>query len=136
MTGPRVTGPLVRRRAQGIVSALLAVLALVLCGTVAACGGDATPSAPVGTPPATLTSPVDGRVIRIDAEALTKVKGFTLRTDAGAEIVFTIGVLENGTDFPPGHLAEHMATSSAVRVSFHEENGSRVVYRLEDAAAP
>jgi len=50
--------------------------------------------------------------------------------------VFAIGVLENGTGFPPGHLAEHMSTSSAVRVSFREENGSRVVYRIEDAPAP
>ena len=128
MTGVRVRG------AAGF--ALPVVLALALCGTVAACGGDATPTVPAVTAPVNVASPVDGRVIKIDAEALTRVKAFTLRTDAGAEIVFTIGVLENGTEFPPGHLAEHMATSSAVRVSFRDENGSRVVYRLEDAPAP
>ena len=74
-----------------------------------------------------------GVLVKIDSQGLTKVRGFTLRTDAGAEIAFTIGTLENGAEFPPGHLAEHMATSSPVRVFFRDEAGTLVVYRIEDA---
>ena len=43
-----------------------------------------------------------------------------------------IGILENGAQFPPGHLAEHMANASPVRVFFRDEGGQLVVYRLED----
>ena len=108
------------------------LLALLLATAVAAC----TPS-PTATPTSTrsagpLTSPVVGRLVDIDAEGLTKVTAFTLRTDDGREIRFDIGVLENGAEFPPGHLAEHMANASPVRVFFRDEGGRLVVYRLED----
>jgi hypothetical protein len=72
--------------------------------------------------------------VRIDSEGLTKVKGFTLRLADGTEVPFTIGVLENGAAFPPGHLAEHMSGSTPVRVFFRDEDGARVVYRIEDAS--
>jgi len=75
---------------------------------------------------------VVGRLVDVDAEGLTKVTAFTLRTDDGREIRFDIGVLENGAEFPPGHLAEHMANASPVRVFFRDEGGRLVVYRLED----
>ena len=109
-----------------MVATLGAALALAACDT-----GPATPS----TPPASVvvTSPAVGRLTGIDAEGLTRVTGFRLRTDGGAEVPFRIGVLENGAEFPPGHLAEHMATTTRVRVFFREEGGERVVYRLEDA---
>ena len=58
--------------------------------------------------------------------------GVRLRTDDGQDYDFTIGILENGDQFPPGHLAEHLATSSPVRVFFRDEGGNLVVYRLED----
>jgi hypothetical protein len=74
-----------------------------------------------------------GRLTDIDAEGLTEVSGFRLRTDDGADVQFRLGVLENGVEFPPGHLAEHMATTTKVRVYFRDEAGERVVYRLEDA---
>ena len=74
-----------------------------------------------------------GVLVKIDSQGLTKVRGFIVRTGAGAEIPFTIGTLENGAEFPPGHLAEHMATSSPVRVFFRDEDGTLVVYRIEDA---
>jgi hypothetical protein len=111
---------------------VVALVALLVALTMAGCGS--TPATP-GTEdsPATLTSPVTGVLVKIDAQGLTKVRGFTLRTDGGAEIPFTIGTLENGAEFPPGHLAEHMSTSSPVRVFFREEAGTPVVYRIEDA---
>jgi hypothetical protein len=111
---------------------------MVLGGSgVAACDAQGTGS-PAASAPAVegLVSPIDGQVVKLDSEGLTKVRGFTLRTNAGAEIAFTIGVLENGSQFPPSHLAEHMATGTPVRVSFRPESGSAVVYRIEDAPAP
>lgn len=110
---------------------------------VAACGGagDGTPSPvvsapPVPTPtvsPVTVTSPVVGQLVKLDSAGLAKVTGFRLRTDDGRELEFRIGILENGAEFPPGHLAEHMALGAPVRVFFRDEGGERVVYRLEDA---
>ncbi len=79
------------------------------------------------------TSPVDGVLIHIDAAGLSQVTGFTLRLATGREITFKIGTLENGDQFPPGHLAEHLATSTPIRVYFRPQGSDLVVYRLEDA---
>jgi hypothetical protein len=81
-------------------------------------------------PPA---SPVDGIVLSVDSQGLTNVKGFTLRTIEGYVLTFTLGQLENGAQFAPGHLGEHQATALPVRVFFRQANGQLVVYRLEDA---
>jgi len=93
--------------------------------------------APVsGTPTpsdAPSTSPVTGVLIDIDAAGLSQVTAFTLRLDDGRQLTFRIGTLENGAEFPPGHLAEHLATSSPVRVFFRREGPALVAYRLEDA---
>lgn len=91
----------------------------------AASGAAASPSVP--------SSPVVGVVLKVDSAGLDKVSGFTLRTNAGQTLALSIGILENGAQFPPGHLAEHLATAAPVRVWFRNENGSLVVYRIEDA---
>lgn len=78
-------------------------------------------------------SPVAGIVVAIDSAGLSQVKGFTLRTNAGDTIAFTIGTLENGDEFPPGHLKEHQATVAPVLVFFRIEGDQPVVYRIEDA---
>ena len=88
--------------------------------------------APASTSPPSPTSPVVGVVISVDSAGLNDVHGFELRTAAGLTLKFEIGVLENATEFPPGHLKEHIATSSAVRVFFHVDGPRLVVYRLED----
>lgn len=117
----------------------LAVAGLVVTALLAGCGGSGEPptrSTDAGGPAAgevQVTSPVDGVVVRLQSEGLTKVIGFRLRTDSGQELAFTMGKLENAVEFPPGHLAEHMAAVTRIRVSFREEAGARVVYRLEDA---
>ncbi len=113
-------------------------LCLVLAGVVAGC---AEPEGQVDLAAASaaaalLASPVEGKVIKLDTESLTKVRGFVLRTDAGTEIAFAVGPLENAVEFPPSHLAEHMATSEAVRVSFRLDGETLLVYRVEDASAP
>ncbi len=78
-------------------------------------------------------SPVAGVVMSIDSQGLAKVRGFTLRTRSGVELKFVIGLLDNGADFPPGHLAEHQATLQPILVWFKVEDGKLVVYHLEDA---
>jgi hypothetical protein len=122
---------------QTRVGAALAVLALA----VAACGGPAATPAPtagaslapaLSGSPVALPSPVTGVLVKIDSEGLTRVRGFRLRLADGTEAAFTIGILQNGAEFPPGHLAEHMSTSSPVRVFFRDEGGAHVVYRIED----
>jgi hypothetical protein len=126
-----------------------ALVALVLGGLAAsACSRAPSPApssassplagSPVAGSPAAdagLTSPVVGLLTKLDSEGLTKVTGFRLRLDDGREIEFRIGLLENGAQFPPGHLAEHMATSSPVKAWFRDEGGAHVVYRLEDGPA-
>ncbi len=132
----RLVGPL-----SGI--GFLIALALV----VVACGGAAeTPPLAAFTPPPRTSSsaepsaseevpgsPIAGVVTAVDSAGLSEVKGFTLRTVGGADLTFVIGTLENGDEFPPGHLAEHMAAADPILVYFRPENGALVVYRLEDA---
>jgi hypothetical protein len=81
------------------------------------------------------SSPVDGVLTHIDSTGLTQVTGFDMRTADGRTLAFRIGTLENGAQFPPGHLAEHLATSAPVRVWFRPQGTDLVVYRLEDAPA-
>jgi hypothetical protein len=78
-------------------------------------------------------SPAAGIVVDITSAGLSQVTGFTLRTNSGETIQFMIGTLENGDEFPPGHLKEHQAAASPVLVFFREANGQLVVYRIEDA---
>ena len=74
-----------------------------------------------------------GVIVGVEALGLTDVKGFTLRIADGATVEFVIGDLENGTEFPPGHLVEHQATAQPIRVWYRTEDGARVAIRLEDA---
>ena len=108
-----------------------ALLVIALALGVAACGGpDATPGRTVA--PGFLVSPVEGVPIHIDAEGFTKVTAFTLREDDGTQATIAMGVLENGDQFPPNHLAEHLAGGTRVRVFFRDENGTPTAYRIED----
>jgi hypothetical protein len=102
----------------GVLVAVVAVIALLV--------------ATVGQPPRQTET---GVVIAVDVASLTNVKGFTIRTPDGRTVVFRIGQLENGTQFPPGHLSEHMATAVPVLVTYRDENGERVAVRLDDAVA-
>jgi len=99
----------------------LAVLVVLL---VAACST-------ASSPPAETT--VVGVVTVVDSAGLADVRGFTIRTDDGRSLTFVLGQLENGAEFPPGHLGEHLASSEPIRVWFREGGGARVAYRIEDA---
>ena len=48
-------------------------------------------------------------------------------------VEFRLGELENGDEFPPGHLAEHQATAEPVVVYYRMEGNERFAVRLEDA---
>jgi hypothetical protein len=103
-------------------------------GSPASSGAEATvsfdiPSFVVPEP----RSPVAGVITSIDSQGLDKVNGFTLRTRSGVDLTFVIGQLDNGVEFPPGHLAEHQASLEPVLVYFKPEGGKLVVYHLEDA---
>ena len=74
-----------------------------------------------------------GVIVGVQAQGLTDVQGFTLRTAGGAQVGFTIGALENGSEFPPGHLVEHQATAQPIRVWYRTVDGVKVAIRIEDA---
>lgn len=122
-------------------------LALTLSLVLSACGGAAATPSLVGITPAPASptgsdaspsqevpgSPIAGVVTSIDSAGLDQVRGFTLQSMNGTSFTFVIGVLENGADFAPGHLTEHMASAAPVLVFFKVVDGKFVVYRLEDA---
>ena len=110
---------------------------LVLLVVIAITGGAALllsdtsiidPDGPSGT------TSVDGVIVSVDSAGLGDVRGFTLRQVGGETIDFLLWELENPTEFPPGHLAEHQATAQPVRVWYRLEGTERFAVRLEDAA--
>ena len=76
---------------------------------------------------------VEGVVVAVDSTGLTDVQGFMLRVAGGETMAFRLGELENATEFPPGHLAEHQATAAPIRVWYRMEGDERYAVRLEDA---
>ena len=108
-------------RRVGVGAGLLVAVAALIVGVVSA----------VGQAPGTET----GLVVAVDSSGLTDVRGFSIRTGDGRTVAFRIGVLENGAQFPPGHLLEHAATGVRIVVTYRRENGELVAIRLEDAPA-
>ena len=154
MPGLRLGRAALRAGQHGCSRVRLALGALLMLALVlAACGGPAASSTPPPTDePSAETSeepspfgseepsivvvpdsPVAGIVLTVDSSGLNDVRGFTLRSNSGETLTFVIGTLENGDEFPPGHLTEHMAAASPILVFFREENDELVVFRIEDA---
>jgi hypothetical protein len=125
---------------RSVSLAVFAALVMAACGPTASVTpsvtlrASSTPSSSSGSGNAP-TSPVEGVVTAIQSTGLAEVTGFTLRTSDGQSYEFTVGTLENGTEFPPGHLAEHKANAEPIRVTFRVEGGELVAVRLEDASA-
>ena len=120
------------------MSRVAAVVATALI-VAAACAPTPSPSpaASSSTQPSSgvfPSSPVVGVVTSVDSAGLNDVSVFELRTDDGRGYEFEIGDLENAAEFPPGHLREHLATSTPVRVFFDVDGDRLVVKRLEDAS--
>ena len=113
-----------------ILFALAFIAVVVLAGAAALLLGDSVAPDPDAPPNA---ASVVGVIVGVEAQGLTDVRGFTLRTSDGSSVEFTLGDLENGTEFPPGHLVEHQATAEQVRVWYRDEGDRKVAIRLEDA---
>jgi hypothetical protein len=110
------------------VIAIVAIVALT-GATAVLLGG---PGRPDASPPPDAQQMV-GVIVGVQATSLTNVQGFTLRTTDGASVQFAIGGLENGAQFPPGHLVEHQSTAQPIRVWYRTQDGTKVAIRLEDA---
>ena len=117
-----------RRTRNLFVLALVAVI--VLTGAAAFLLGGSSRRDPGA--PANATAAV-GVIVGVESEGLDKVRGFNLRTTDQGTLAFVIGDLENGVEFPPGHLVEHQATAQPIRVWYRTEGDVRVAIRLEDA---
>lgn len=118
-----------RRTRNLFALAILAVIAITGGAALILGGGGPTASAgPAGT------TPVVGVIVAVDSSGLTDVRSFTLRaTDGGRLLVFGLTALQNGVQFPPGHLAEHQLTGSPVRVWYRPGDDPLLAVRLEDA---
>jgi hypothetical protein len=112
-----------------VTAALRVTLAaLVLATGFAACGQGSCSFPPVKA------SPAEGIVVAVDSTGLTDVRSFSLRQSDGSTVFFQVGQLDNATAFPPGHLKEHQASASPIRVWFTVRNRlDLIAYRLEDA---
>jgi hypothetical protein len=101
--------------------------------------GIAVGIAVVGIAAALLVSPrtatAEGVVVAVQATSLADISGFTLRTAAGDLVEFGLEALENEVEFPPGHLAEHVASSAPVVVTYRDEGGRHLAIRIIDAPA-
>jgi hypothetical protein len=107
---------------RAIVAVGLAIAALSALAVLATSFSQPAPRTEVGV------------VIFVDSVSLTDVRAFWIRTSDGRTVQFRIGQLENGAQFPPGHLGEHEVTAVPVRVTYRDEAGEHVAIRLEDAA--
>jgi hypothetical protein len=131
----------VDRRTRNLFALALVAVIAVTGGAALIFGGGGGPIGPGGSggsggsgqvgPPG--TTAVVGAIVAVDARGLGDVRGFTLRRVGGQLIDFDLARLENGVEFPPGHLAEHQATAAPVRVWYLDEGGVRYAIRLEDA---
>lgn len=113
---------------------LAGIAAVIVLGVAAATFLGGSPSG--ASPGQTGTSAVTGVIVGVDAAGLGDVSGFTLRGDDGAVIVFSLDRLQNGSEFPPGHLAEHQATAEPVLVRYVVRDGVYLALRVDDAPRP
>lgn len=140
-----MTPPAIHPSRSGWRGLALLAAALAILGASCAGAGETPPAAAftpgpsqVGTTgvsasPVIPDSPIAGIVTSVDATGLTEVKGFTLRTSGGEDLTFVIGSLDNGDEFRPGHLTEHMATAGPILVSFKVVDGRLIVFHMDDA---
>ncbi len=117
------------RRTRNLFALVLVVI-IAITGGAALLLSDTSILDPDGAPD---TASVEGVIVAVDSAGLGDVRGFTLRQVGGETLEFRLGELENPTEFPPGHLAEHQATAQPVRVWYRLEGAERFAVRLEDA---
>lgn len=117
------------RRTRNLFALLFVAIVVVTGGAALLLSETSTPNpdAPPGT------TAVVGVIVGVDSQGLGDVRGFTLRREGGELLEFDLSELESGTEFPVGHLAEHQATASPVRVWYRDDGGALLAIRLEDA---
>ncbi len=78
---------------------------------------------------------VEGLVVEVVGDSPVAIEAFTLRTEQGEQLHFSLGGVDFGHGaFPATHLREHQALAEAIRVTYRvESGGANVVGRLEDA---
>ena len=77
---------------------------------------------------------VTGVVISADGPNAAQVERFSLRTNDGQVLEFSVVTLDvsNG-GLPAPHLREHLVSGEPITVEFREENGQRFAIRYVDA---
>ena len=116
---------------------LFALVLVVVIGVTAAAafllGGSSLidPGAPANA------TAVDGVIVAVRSAGPRQGERLRLSatTDQGT-LAFTLGDLENGAEFPPGHLVEHQATAVPVRVWYRSEAGDRVAAQARSKGRP
>ncbi len=81
------------------------------------------------------TKTAHGVLITVDSPSIQRVERFTLRTDDGQELTFSIANDFNAGishAMTPGHMRQHMALAEAVTVTYREENGELVALKATD----
>ena len=116
-------------RRTGLVFALILALVAGLVAAAAILGRGPASGRPDNLPT------VDGIVVSVDSAGLGNVRGFRLRTADGRTLSFGLADLRDGAQFPPGHLTEHLATSSPVRVWYQGSDDQLQALWLEDGPA-
>lgn len=116
-------------RSRNVFAGILVLVLGLTAATVILFGqaGMPTPTLPPGT------QTVEGVIVSVDSAGLTDVKGFELRATDSTRLAFSLERLQNGVEFPPGHLVEHQAGASPVRVWYTTEGDVHYAIRLEDA---
>jgi hypothetical protein len=117
----------VDRRTRYLFLLLFVAIVGVTAGAAILSSGAGTREGPPGT------TAVTGVIVGVDSRGLGDVRAFTLRVVGGETIEFDLRALENGVEFPPGHLAEHQATADPVKVWYREDDGARMAIRVDDA---
>ncbi|MBI3745397.1 MAG: hypothetical protein HY264_02505 [Chloroflexi bacterium] len=130
-------------RAGPLLRLVVGVVLAAACGPAASSAipatspvpGSATAGAGGGPTDAALPprDPIEGVVIHVESTGLDSVTGFTLRAVDGQTYDFVLGRLQNASQFPPGHLAEHAASSEPILVTFEGFGSKIIAVRLEDA---
>lgn len=117
------------RRTRTLFAALFGAVVIATALAAILLGGSGSPSTTASPGTAEMT----GVVVAVDSAGLGNVRAFTLRRPGGEQVEFDLRALENGAQFPPGHLAEHQATAAPVRVWYRMDGADRLAIRLEDA---
>jgi hypothetical protein len=81
---------------------------------------------------------VRGVLLEVQSQSIQRVDSFTLRTDAGQELMFVAATDFNaGTThvMSPGHMRQHMALADPVIVTYRDESGKLVALSATDATS-